>query len=61
MDALPFDYLKEHELKDLEINYLSEVHPSQEVSFELGRQGDVWYFRGLSGGTASFVVRLEFR
>lgn len=61
MDALPFDYLKEHELKDLEINYLSEVHPSQEVSFELGRQGDVWYFRGLSGGAASFVVRLEFR
>ena len=26
MDALPFDYLRDHELKDLEINYLSEVH-----------------------------------
>ena len=61
MDALPFDYLRDHELKDLEINYLSEVHPDQELAFELGRQGDVWYFRGLSSSAACFVVKLEFR
>lgn len=61
MDALPFDYLRDHELKDLEINYLSEVHPDQELAFELGRQSDVWYFRGLSSGAACFVVKLEFR
>ena len=61
MDALPFDYLRSHELKDMEINYLSEVHPNQELAFELGRQGDVWYFRGLSEGAVCFVVKLEFR
>lgn len=61
VDALPFEYLQTHELKDLQITYASEVHPDNEVSFELGRDGDVWFFRGLSGGAVSFIIRLEFR
>ena len=61
VDALPFEYLQTHLLKDLEINYFFEVHPGTELAFQLGREGDSWYFRGLDGATVCFLVRLEFR
>lgn len=60
VDALPFDYLAKHRLKDLEINYFLEVHPGVKIDFQLGREGDTWYFRGLDGDTVCFLVKLEF-
>lgn len=62
VDSLPFDYLKSHYLKDLEINYLAEVSPEMSVEFRLGREGDgdVWYFSGVCDDIVRFLVRLEF-
>ena len=60
VDALPYDYLAEHALKGLEINYYSEVYPGSEVNFQLGREGDTWYFRGLSPDAVCFLVKMEF-
>lgn len=59
-DSLPFDYLSTHALKDLEINYFAEVSPGMTVDFRLGREGDVWYFCGVSADIVRFLVRLEF-
>ena len=59
-DALPFDYLSEHALKDIEINYYSEVAPGMKVDFRLGRSGDVWYFCGVSEDIVRFLIRMEF-
>ena len=60
LDSLPFDYLSKHILKDLEINYFFEIPPRRTIDFQLGRRGDTWYFRGLSGASSLFLVKLEF-
>lgn len=59
-DALPFDYLVAHELRDLEINYFAEVSPGMQVEFRLGRDGDVWYFCGVADDMVRFLVKMEF-
>ena len=61
VDSLPFDYLEFHTLKDLEINYFSEVHPGTQLDFQLGRDGDSWYFRGMSKETVCFLIKLIFQ
>lgn len=60
MDSLPFEYLSNHILKDLEVNYYREVHPGCTIDYKLGRQGDRWYFEGLLEGALCFVVALVF-
>ena len=59
-DALPFDYLATHAVKDIEINYYVEVAPGMKVDFRLGRDGDVWYFCGVAEEVVRFLVRMEF-
>ena len=59
-DALPLDYLAEHSLRDLEINYYAEVSPGMKVDFKLGRAGDVWYFCGVADEIVRFLVRMDF-
>ena len=60
LNSLPFDYLANREIRDLEVNYYREVHPGQEVSFQIAREEDTWYFRGLHEGQPCFLVKLEF-
>ena len=60
LDALPFDYLTKHPIRDLEINYFAEVPPGMAVEFRLGREGDTWYFCGVSSDIVRFLVKLEF-
>ena len=60
MDSLPFDYLLNHTLKDLEINYYREIHPGSRVDFKLGGKDGRWYFEGSVDGSLCFVVAMSF-
>ena len=62
IDALPYEYLASHQIKDIEINFLAEVSHGMEVEFHLGREADdIWYVSGIYAGIPRFLVRLEFR
>ncbi len=60
LDAMPFDYLREHRLIDVSVNYAHEIHYGQTVEFLTARCGDVWFVTGMVDGLVCFTERLEF-
>ena len=60
VDALPFDYVRTHMLRDVQVCYYHEIHAGESVRFGIFRDGDVWYVTGNVGDVQCFVERLEF-
>ena len=60
VDAMPFDYVNSHIIKDVEVNYYHEIHPGETVEFFIARTGDTWYVTGKSGDAVCFVEKLKF-
>jgi len=60
IDSLPFDYLKEHTLKDVEVNYYHEIHYGEDVKFFLARRDHEWFVTGKVEDRICFVEKLEF-
>lgn len=60
LDLLPFDYMKTHRVRDVQVNYHHEVHYGEKVDFFISRTDDTWYITGKAGDLLCFVEKLEF-
>lgn len=62
MDAVGMAVTDENPLRELEINFNTEVRPEQEVELSVSRLADskTFFVEGKVEGRNSFVVRLEF-
>ncbi|MBN2412089.1 hypothetical protein JXQ31_10395 [candidate division KSB1 bacterium] len=48
LDSMPFDFIKSHELKELEINYLNEAHHHNIVNIMLENKNPLHFLHSLS-------------
>ena len=59
-DILPFDYLKDRKLYDVQVCYYHEIQYGETVHFSIARDTDTWYVSGKVGDTLCFVEKMEF-
>lgn len=64
LDALEYDFVKENTVKELLVNFDSEVLPGQSVDLyrvmESNEEGTVCYIQGKVGDKSSFSVKMTF-
>lgn len=60
MDALPSDYVTNHSLKEISINFNLESHLGQIVDMFVARDGDTFYVVGKHSDTQIFIAELQF-
>ena len=60
LDAMPVDYVREHVVKDVQVNYNYEIHLGEKVDFYIVRSDNVWFVTGKVGDRTCFSERLEF-
>lgn len=65
MDTLDQEFLNSTAVKTLEIDFINEAHPGDEVTLYstsvTNEDGSLtWYFRGMLGETESYVLKLDF-
>jgi len=62
VDALPYEYVRDHDLEDFQVCYLHEIHVGETVEFKLGSGEDgVWYLQGYVADTQCFTVKMSFK
>lgn len=59
-DLLPFDYHKDHVLKELSINYKRELAPLAQVDLYLSREEDLFFVEGICEDECCFLMSLQF-
>lgn len=64
LDALEYDFVKENKVKELLVNFDSEVFPGQSVDLyrvmEKTDEGTIFYIQGKVEGKSSFSVKMTF-
>lgn len=60
LDVMPVEYVKTHEVKDVQVNYNYEIHYGEKVDFYVARAENVWFVTGKVGDRTCFSERLEF-
>jgi acyl-ACP thioesterase len=60
IDLMPYEYVRNHRVSDVEINYFHEIRPGSTVDFLLARSENRWYVTGKVGDTVCFIERIEF-
>ena len=60
LDVMPVEYVKAHEVKDVQVNYNYEIHHGEKVDFYIARDNNVWFVTGKVGDRTCFSERLEF-
>jgi medium-chain acyl-[acyl-carrier-protein] hydrolase len=60
LDAMPVDYVRNHVVKDVQVNYNHEIHLGEKVDFFMSRAENLWFVTGRTGEKVCFSVRLEF-
>ena len=60
LDTMPVDYVRNHVVKDVQVNYNHEIHLGEKVDFFMSRAENLWFVTGRTGEKVCFSVRLEF-
>ncbi len=60
MDCIDYDFLSNHELRELSFNFNAEVHPYDKVELYRYNVGDKIYFEGVTADRQNFTLELLF-
>ena len=60
MDALDAQFVSEHPVREVAVNFNHETHLGDVVQMRMCRQGDTFYVDGSVGGRQAFAVKITF-